>query len=205
MRRTRGKNSQTNSTVNKHSHGKEERTAPLCADEYNQYMGAVDRSNALRSGSSLQLKHKYRWYMCLIYYCIDILLINSYLVYKHRYKRDNFGKTAPSQREYRIQLIKAITLLRTQIKYDDSSFISPSIMYKKRKKSLSVGSNSVSSRISYNEVWETIDNEILQKIPQRYTNVGHHFPIIGQSNTCKWCFHYDKKEENRVVSKCRQW
>ena len=88
FRRKRGINN-----LNKQSHGKEAREAPLCIEEYNKYMGAVDRSNALRAGSSMQLKHKYRWYMCLIYYCLDSLLINSYLVYKFRFERE-YNKTA---------------------------------------------------------------------------------------------------------------
>ena len=66
-----------------------------------------------------------------IYYCLDILIINYYLVYKYRYERNNHGKTSPSQREYGIEIEKAITLQRSQMKYNDIIFMSPQTNVKK--------------------------------------------------------------------------
>jgi hypothetical protein len=56
--------------------------APLVAVDYNKNMGACDQCNALRERYSCRLSHRYRWYMTIVYYCIDILLTNAYIVYK---------------------------------------------------------------------------------------------------------------------------
>lgn len=67
----------------------------------------------------------------------------------------------------------------------------------------SVGSNSVPSRIYYNDDWEYIDKSIEESIPQRYERVGIHFPIKDTfSKTCKWCYHYSERTERRVMTKC---
>ena len=89
---------------------------------------------------------------------------------------------------------------------DEISFNTPT-QNKKRKLPLShtssTGSNSVASRISYNDDWESIDRSIMTSIPQRYESVGGHFPInVSFGNACKWCYHYNDRTERRVVTKC---
>lgn len=80
-RHTLNETTKTTTHTKYDSKGRVTREAPQCCADYNKFMGAVDRSNSLRMHTSMQLKHKYRWYMCLIYYCLDVLLINSYIVY----------------------------------------------------------------------------------------------------------------------------
>jgi hypothetical protein len=62
--------------------GKIRKNAFTVAVDYNENMGACDQCNAIRHNSSCQLRHHRRWYMGIIYYCLDILMINSYIYYK---------------------------------------------------------------------------------------------------------------------------
>jgi len=43
-------------------------------------MGTCDQCNSLRD--SLQLTHQRGWYMCLVYYGLDLRLISSYIWFK---------------------------------------------------------------------------------------------------------------------------
>ena len=58
------------------------KTCPVAAKEYNENMGACDQSNSLRASYSVQRLHKKRWYMCMVYYGIDILLVNCFIHFK---------------------------------------------------------------------------------------------------------------------------
>ena len=58
-----------------------EKRAPAVAVDYNKNMGPCDRSNALKENYSVQLVHHRRWYMGLIYYSFEILLINAHVYY----------------------------------------------------------------------------------------------------------------------------
>ena len=62
---------------------------PVMCKEYNQHMGGCDQCNALRASYSIHLTHQHRWYMCLIYYGLDTLIIASYIYFKAKTQKVN--------------------------------------------------------------------------------------------------------------------
>lgn len=58
------------------------KSAPQVAVDYNKFMGGCDRANSLRSSYSTYLTHKKRWYMSLVYYGVDVLIVNAYIYHK---------------------------------------------------------------------------------------------------------------------------
>ena len=62
--------------------GKIQKDAFTVAVDYNMNMGACDQCNAIRHNCTCQLRHHRRWYMGIIYYCLDILMINSHIYYQ---------------------------------------------------------------------------------------------------------------------------
>ena len=80
------------------------KNCPRCAKEYNDNMGACDRCNALRASYSMHLSHKKRWYMALVYFGLDILMLDSFIYY-----RDGAANGRKlSQKQYRIKIIEAL-------------------------------------------------------------------------------------------------
>lgn len=75
---------------------------PTCAKDYNANMGTCDQCNSLRASYSLQLTHHRRWYMCLVYYGLDLRLISSYIWFK------DITGTNMSQKNYRVSVIDAL-------------------------------------------------------------------------------------------------
>ncbi len=59
------------------------RPAPRVAVDYNENMGAGDQFNSLMEGHSCAQVHQQRWYMSLVYYGIDQLLINANVFYNN--------------------------------------------------------------------------------------------------------------------------
>lgn len=60
--------------------------APLVAAEYNRHMGFCDSCNHMKRNYSIQLIHRRRWYMCMIYYILELSIINSLIIYRaHRH------------------------------------------------------------------------------------------------------------------------
>ena len=106
---------------------KQQRTAPQVAIDYNKCMGPCDRANALRENYSSQLTHQHRWYMTLVYYCIEVLIINAYIAYKLS------GDNQKSHKEFRVDLARALAK-----RYKSSDF-SPA----KRKRGMSAELNTV--------------------------------------------------------------
>jgi hypothetical protein len=93
------------STVKRRKIGKAERldiTAPVMAREYNDYMGAVDQFDNLRSRYATQLTSR-KWYHALFYWALDTCVINGMVVY-------NESKTGPEMdhRKYTEHLIDSL-------------------------------------------------------------------------------------------------
>lgn len=82
-------------------HGKIHKSAHTVSVDYNINMGACDQCNALRHNCTCQLRHHRRWYMGIIYYCLDILMINSHIFYEKR-----TGKLIP-MKQYTLSVCKA--------------------------------------------------------------------------------------------------
>jgi hypothetical protein len=53
--------------------------APAVAVDYNKCMGAVDRFNHLMESYSCRQVHQHRWFTALIYFGLDVLMINAYI------------------------------------------------------------------------------------------------------------------------------
>lgn len=84
--------------------GREPKPAPMVMVHYNQNMGAVDQSNALKAVYSSELKHQRRWYLTLFYYVFELLLLNSRVVYE--------TKVAPiSHKGYRLAIIQWLKVM----------------------------------------------------------------------------------------------
>jgi hypothetical protein len=64
--------------------GKEPKVAPMVTVDYNLNMGAVDQSNSLKAVYNCQLKHQRRWYLPLFYYVLELLILNSRIVYQDK-------------------------------------------------------------------------------------------------------------------------
>ena len=61
--------------------GREEIRKPVMIDEYNKYMGGVDKSDQLLSYYGL--KHRtVKWWKRAAFHLIDLAIINAYLLYK---------------------------------------------------------------------------------------------------------------------------
>jgi len=58
------------------------RPAPMVAKAYNEDMGFVDSSNHMKRNYSIQLEHRQRWYMCLIYYILELSIMNSLILFR---------------------------------------------------------------------------------------------------------------------------
>ena len=48
---------------------------PHCCKEYNENMGSCYYLNALGSSYLIHIRHMRHWYMCLVYYSLDVILI----------------------------------------------------------------------------------------------------------------------------------
>ena len=55
--------------------------APSALKDYNEHMGGCDLSDQLRASYRVQRVRQMRWYMCLFYWALDVMIINSYIIY----------------------------------------------------------------------------------------------------------------------------
>ena len=177
------------------------KNGPVCASEYNKFMGSVDQCNSLRSSYSMHLTHHYRWYMCLIYYCFDMLLVNSFIFYKYR------SGLKISQKEYRVKLIKSLRALGTTRRMGYTSPFSDRT--KKRRRS---GFSSSSSPCSGTTILRNDGGTrasmlkiMNQKFPMRLVNVGDHLVETTKGDhrlNCKRCY-ADDGSQHQVVTYCQ--
>lgn len=56
--------------------------APLVAAEYCKHIGACAEMNSKRACFSTQLSHRRRWFMGLVYFCLDVMQNNAYIIYR---------------------------------------------------------------------------------------------------------------------------
>lgn len=150
---------------------------PLCAKDYNNNMGACDQCNSLRASYTVQLSHKRRWYMCLVYYGMDILIVNSCIWYKELLKKRGEPERARklSQKHFRMAIIEQL-IARAAVMGRGST--KGATMGTKRRRLSGEGSEIVH-----------------EHCVNRLVNVGNHFPVYIKSRAnCKLCYLFDKKE-----------
>lgn len=58
--------------------------APKCAADYNVHMGFCDSANHMKTSYAVQLTHHRRWYMCVIYYVLEMSVLNSLVIWRQR-------------------------------------------------------------------------------------------------------------------------
>jgi len=58
------------------------KSAPQVAADYNKHMGAVDAINHMKHSFKTQLRYKHRWYMGVVFYIIDISIINALVCFR---------------------------------------------------------------------------------------------------------------------------
>ena len=74
---------------------------PLCAHEYNQNRGSVDRTD-MQISFSASIRKTMKWYKKLFFHFLDLSLLDAYLLYK-RTKQVNIELT-----DFRLQVIRQI-------------------------------------------------------------------------------------------------
>lgn len=150
-------------TRRKRGHPTATKRCPTCAKDYNANMGACDQCNSLRASYSLQLTHKRRWYMCLVYYGLDVLLVNSYIWFK------DITATPLSQKEYRLSVCESLIARLTTT----GSKGVPACATKRK-------------RVAQ-------DLDLAQQFPTRHLHVGDHLPVwAAERKHCKLCYSRSK-------------
>ena len=59
-----------------------QKPAPKVASDYNQHMGFCDSANHMKRNYAIQLTHHHRWYMCVIYYVLEMAILNSFIIWR---------------------------------------------------------------------------------------------------------------------------
>ena len=67
-------------------------------------MGSCYYLNALGSSYLIHIRHMRHWYMCLVYYSLDVILVKIYIFYKA------VSRMKTSQKYYRIEIIKILVV-----------------------------------------------------------------------------------------------
>ena len=73
----------TKSRRSRNSHtGTEEILKPVMIDQYNTYMGGVDKSDQLLSYYGFNHHRSTKWYKRAIFHILDLAIVNSYILYQ---------------------------------------------------------------------------------------------------------------------------
>ena len=101
-------------TVQRYDQAKKEKVTIDCPDivsQYNQSMGGVDLADMLVSLYRTTIITRKRWYLKLIFHCVDIAKVNAWLLYRrHCEQRRVTKKMQISLRKFTTQIASAFTL-----------------------------------------------------------------------------------------------
>ena len=167
----------------------------MCKD-CNQYMGGCDRANALWASYSVYLIHQHRWYMWLVYYGIDRLLIASNIYFKAK-------KVDMSQKMFRLALVQGLFARSAQLWLHTWRRGTPPWMGRLRiPPALMSKPPEDMRRISQQCVDEGHVNPVTRAYPFRLINVGEHLPEIikGRRNYCKWCYYVENVQRRGLYN-----
>ncbi|KAL6056695.1 Ankyrin repeat domain-containing protein [Balamuthia mandrillaris] len=67
----------------------EVKRAPMVAIDYNVHMGFCDSCNHMKRNYSLQQIHVRRWYMCILYFVLELSVINSLVIWRKLHPNAN--------------------------------------------------------------------------------------------------------------------
>lgn len=76
--------------------------APVALAEYNAGMGGCDTADQKRASYRIQRKRVTRWYMTLFYWALDVMVVNSYVIYSSE------AVEIVSHKKYRLALANAL-------------------------------------------------------------------------------------------------
>ena len=81
---------------------------PLVVKEYNIPMGGVDLANMLLELYRTDLRSR-KWYMRIVFYCLDVAVVNSWLLYRrHMEQKKVDKKTILPLRNFRASIARAL-------------------------------------------------------------------------------------------------
>lgn len=76
---------------------------PHVITEYNRHMGGVDLLDSFMGRYKIQLKSR-KWYMRIFYHLLDLVLVNSWLLYKRALSKKQPGCKLKNQAEFRAEV-----------------------------------------------------------------------------------------------------
>lgn len=109
--------------------------APNTIGHYNRHMGGVDLLDSFIGKHKIKMRTR-KWYMRLFYHLLDVILINSWLLYKRvEMQRQNTPKM--QLRQFRLEVAKSLCLCGPSMrkkKGRPSSFVTDMLDERKKKK-----------------------------------------------------------------------
>ncbi|XP_055910782.1 piggyBac transposable element-derived protein 3-like [Eupeodes corollae] len=109
--------------------------APNVIPHYNRHMGGVDLLDSFIGKHKIKMRTR-KWYMRIFYHLIDVMLINSWLLYK-RVESLRQNTKLMKLREFRLEVAKSLCLSgasMTRKRGRPSSYISDMLDERKKKK-----------------------------------------------------------------------
>ncbi|XP_065354215.1 piggyBac transposable element-derived protein 2-like [Calliphora vicina] len=104
---------------------------PSIVGQYNAHMGGVDLIDAIMGRYKIQLRSK-RWQVRLFYHFLDLVMANSWLLYKKNSAANKTHKLLSSA-EFRLQIAETLLKLDTKSKIKRTRSIEPDLQAKKSK------------------------------------------------------------------------
>lgn len=109
---------------------------PNVIRHYNRHMGGVDLLDSLIGKHKIKMRTR-KWYMRLFYHLLDVMLINSWLLYKRNEQQRQTNSCFKKLREFRLEVAKALCLSGPSLmrkRGRPSSFVSDMLEGRKKKK-----------------------------------------------------------------------
>lgn len=87
--------------------GRVEKILPTPVQTYNSFMGGVDLHDQNRSYYPVG-RRSVKWWRCMVWFLLQVSIINSYQMYKHMYKRSATTLRLLTHFEFRLEIIRAL-------------------------------------------------------------------------------------------------
>ncbi|CAK1581447.1 unnamed protein product [Parnassius mnemosyne] len=163
--------------------------APNIIGHYNRHMGGVDLLNSFIGKHKIKMRTR-KWYMRIFYHLLDVMLINSWLLYK-RVETQRENTKMMKLREFRLEVAKALCWCGPSIikkRGRPSSFVSDMLDERiKRKPKLNVPPKDVrTDGMEHFPIWSNIRKR--SKLP---ACKGKSFVICQKCNQAL-CLNKDK-------------
>ena len=87
--------------------GKQEIDRPRIVKEYNRYMGGVDFCDMMMELYRTNIRNN-EWYMRIVYYCIDLAVLNAWMLYRRHMQQRNESKKSVSLKKFRCNIASSL-------------------------------------------------------------------------------------------------